>query len=213
MSINKQKQKEFHRRVKLHQLWLKNPSKGHRGFWHERLEDVIVSEEYSLQDFDFSGSVLINVGLSKVCLAEVDFSFCSFRNVNFEDCNLENAILPPYKILPEKGQFHGFKSVKVNCGGYKTAVIELLIPASAKRVNPLCFKQEHERKCRCSKAKVIGVVTEKYKDQKIFYSLYDSAFKYEVGTWVEVKNFSSDITTDCTPGIHFFLTQKEAENY
>ena len=71
------------------------------------------------------------------------------------------------------------------------------------------------RKCRCSKAKVISITnidgTEANVD--VAYSKYDIGFKYWVGGIVNVDNFDTNRWNECAPGIHFFITRKEAVDY
>jgi len=65
------------------------------------------------------------------------------------------------------------------------------------------------RKCRASKAKVLeisGGITE-------VSSKWDIHFIYKVGETVEVKDFDENRWNECSTGIHFFLTRKEAEEY
>jgi len=44
-------------------------------------------------------------------------------------------------------------------------------------------------------------------------SNHDSKFVYEVGKTVEVTNFDEDRWNECSTGIHFFITRREAELY
>lgn len=45
------------------------------------------------------------------------------------------------------------------------------------------------------------------------YSGYDSEFEYRVGEIVKVDNFDTNRWHECAPGIHFFITRKEAVDY
>ena len=59
-------------------------------------------------------------------------------------------------------------------------------------------------KCRTNKAKVLeggGV------------SCCDNEFTYEKGKTYEIKDFDLAYNEECSTGIHFFKTRKEAEEY
>ena len=59
-------------------------------------------------------------------------------------------------------------------------------------------------KCRTNKAKVLeggGV------------SYYDNEFTYEKGKSYEIEGFDLAYNEECSTGIHFFKTRKEAEEY
>ena len=42
---------------------------------------------------------------------------------------------------------------------------------------------------------------------------HDKNFVYEVGKQIKVKDFNNDVRIECSNGIHFFITFKEALNY
>ena len=69
------------------------------------------------------------------------------------------------------------------------------------------------RKCRCSAAKVLAIYDEDEEECAAAISINDSDFVYRVGEIVRVDNFEDDRTQECAPGIHFFITRKEAEDY
>ena len=71
------------------------------------------------------------------------------------------------------------------------------------------------RECRCSKAKVISITNIDGTEANIdaAYSGYDSEFEYRVGEIVKVDNFDTNRWHECAPGIHFFITRKEAVDY
>jgi hypothetical protein len=109
--------------------------------------------------------------------------------------------LHKYSIVPEEGQFYGYK--KLASG----AIATLLIPRSSLRFGGLVG-----RKCRASKVKVVkielhGKLIEKDVDGRT------GKLEYETGKWVKPDKFDEDFTKECTNGIHFFITKKEAENY
>lgn len=104
---------------------------------------------------------------------------------------------------PEEGSFVGFKRCSNNL------IVKLLITEDAKRSSATT------RKCRCSEAKVLEILTTKGKKafKRKAVSIKDENFVYEVGKTVFVKNFCEDRWEECSTGIHFFLTFDEAVKY
>ena len=85
----------------------------------------------------------------------------------------------------------------------------LEIPEDAKRLSAT------GRKCRCDKAKVLGIqnidgtqsdLTEIASDRT-----YD--FVYKIGEVVSVDDFDEDRWNECSTGIHFFINREEAVRY
>jgi hypothetical protein len=147
----------------------------------------------------FEGPVnFVNCDLSKVQLL-----VGPNKNVKYD----KDCFLPAFQIVPETGSFTAWKKVE---DGF---ILKLLIPASAKRTSSV----GGTRKCRASKAKVVSVYTVDgspvNKQRKHFYSIFNRSFKYTLGKYVEEPKFNPDPQVECTKGIHFFLTKKEAEEY
>lgn len=118
-------------------------------------------------------------------------------------------------ICPEEGSFIGYKNVLVEskCGNIYSAILKMEIPSDAERV---CGSS---RQCRASKVKALEILpigekdTINYEPIKI-YSRYDPSFEYKIGEIATPLNgFNSQKWVDYVPGIHFFMTKKEAENY
>ena len=121
----------------------------------------------------------------------------NLRGANLQGADLTDAQLPDYQICPEEGAFIAYKKLR---GG---VVAKLGIPRDAQRTSSLIG-----RKCRASKAKVLelsGGATEAL-------SRHDYSFVYRLGEYVEAA-LDADIRVECTSGIHFFITRKEAEEY
>ena len=151
----------------------------------------------------------VKVGLSvkwaiknKVYLREADLVGADLGRADLRGANLGEADLRGAKntdltfaqtsITPD-GELIGWKKL------YGGVICKLRIPENAKRSNAT------GRKCRAEFAIVLdgnGV------------SQYDNTFVYEVGNTVYPRTpFSDDRWDECAPGIHFFLTKVEAENY
>lgn len=120
---------------------------------------------------------------------------------------------------------------------FKSVIVKLLIPEDAKRISST------SRKCRCNKAKVLDIyeydeddimvrikvdegcyhkrevivpqdklpeyIKHHYEDA---YSYQNPIFEYKVGETIEVKDFDEECN-ECSEGIHFFISEKEALEY
>ena len=135
-------------------------------------------------------------------------------------------ILVPARIKEFDGKpIQAFKKAEIKLGKGRYApkvrcVVELLIPARAIRFQP------KNKKCRASSAHVVAIYAvalgnrhgknslgEKTK-RRIAFSCHDKNFKYVVGQKVKpTKKFDKNHRSECSTGIHFFLTAKEAANY
>ena len=158
---------------------------------------------------DFGETCFINCTFVKANLNNADF-----RNAEFDECNLTNIIYDELTAgialaCPEKGAFTAFK--KAHLYGGERCIVELLVPADAKRSSATT------RKCRVSKAKVIAVY--KFDDgvyapvKQNAYSNHTDSFVYKIGSTVSVKNFDENRWNECSTGIHCFITMREAELY
>ena len=159
--------------------------------------------EANLREADLCGA-----NLREADLCGANLYGANLREANLRGANLYGADLYGAKNLhlpitcPEEGEFIGFKKAS----GY---IVKLKITEDAKRCSAT------SRKCRCSKAVVLSITTIEGKDEGIteVSSSYDSKFTYKVGETVEVKDFCDDRWKECSAGIHFFITRKEAEEY
>ena len=115
-------------------------------------------------------------------------------------CGRIPSLLIPM-ICPREGTFIGYKK----CWGGR--IVQLESPEDAKR-SSACGK-----KCRCNKAKVLSIRTTDGKEAEYAVSQYDETFVYRKGSIVEVSDFAPNRFVECGPGIHFFMTPEEAEDY
>jgi hypothetical protein len=132
---------------------------------------------------DLTGAILANAILTRA---------------NLTRANLTDATLPHFTICPEEGEFIAWKKLQNN------VVAKLLIPAESKRTSSLVG-----RKCRAEFVKVISFVNS---SESVGYAKHDST-PYIVGQTVKPDSYDDDIRVECTHGIHFFMTNREAENY
>lgn len=117
------------------------------------------------------------------------------QGANLQGANLRGADLQ-YAICPEVGEFIGWKKV-VGADG-EEIVIQVKIPADAKRTSSIIG-----RKCRAEYVIALGDGVSKHDDWTI----------YKNGAITRPDSYNDDPRLECTNGIHFFITKKEAEDF
>lgn len=130
---------------------------------------------------------------------------------------LNNVLFSIYKhcfnvpmACPEHGAFIGYKIGFTYSFDYIAVIpciIKLFIPEDAKRSSAL------SNKCRCDKAKVLGITTLGGQKVDVAFSQYNNSFIYEVNKEVSEPDFDENRWHECAPGIHFFMSEKEALDY
>lgn len=144
----------------------------------------------------------------------VDYDKIPHYGVTFDkDCIF---VKPRKSVCPEEGAFIGWKKclfeIKIN-GMIRTekCIVKLWIPKDAKRSNAF------SNKCRCSKAKVLGVYdlfgNELTGVQCARSACSCSGTKYVKDRWVYPDSFDEEWYRECSHGIHFFMTFDEAVDY
>ena len=154
---------------------------------------LINGSEYVIEPgADLRGANLRGANLWGVDLRGVDLRGADLRGVDLRGADLRDAKLSPFLIVPEEGSFIAFKKVD-------TGVIKIMIPDDAKRTSTLVG-----RKCRASH---ILVLEGSGKSQ----TYTQNTLEYKEGEIVIADSYDDDIRVECTNGIHFFMTRKEAE--
>jgi len=162
-------------------------------------------QDADLQDANLRGAYLQDANLQRADLQDANLQGADLRGAYLQDANLQRADLrgadlrganlPHFQICPETGSFDAWKRVTNTAGG---TVIKIRIPAKAKRTSSLTG-----RKCRAEFVKVLkGNGNGKY-----------DGTVYTEGETVKADSFDPDIRVECTHGIHFYMTKKEAEEY
>ena len=155
-----------------------------------------------LRGADLSGAYLRGADLSGADLTRADLREADLRGADLRGVRYDENTAFFALQCPEEGSFIGYKI----CKEYK--IVKLLITEDAKRSSATT------RKCRASKAKVLEITnienTEKYETA---VSKYDANFTYKVGETIEIENFDEDRWSECSEGIHFFITREEAIQY
>ena len=207
-----------------HFLWLKGDPNGERAnLYGANLSEANLSianlrgadlseanlSEANLRGADLSMANLRRADLSGAYLSEANLSMANLSGANlcganFYGANLYESKGANYPInCPEKGSFIGFKRVR---GDF---IVELEIAEDALRSSAT------GKKCRCSKAKVLSITNIDGTESNVnsARSLWDPDFVYTVGETIEVPNFDTNRWIECAPGIHFFITRKEAVDF
>jgi len=123
---------------------------------------------------------------------------------------LDHGAGVPFPLAcPEHGAFIGYK-IGYTLDNYISlipCIITLFIPEDARR------SSAYTTKCRCDKAKVLNITTFGGEKRVAAISQYDPDFIYEVDKEISVPDFDEDRWHECAPGIHFFMSEKEALDY
>ena len=179
--------KELKETLRLHAAWLENPSTGTFA---------------DLRNTILNGANLSGANLRNTILNGADLCDANLRGANLINADLSGANLPHFQLCPETDLFVAFKKGR---GG---EIIKLLIPANAKRTSSLAG-----RKCRAEFAVVLSITSAQGRELRRCASHHNPTFDYTVGGTVYPDSYDDDIRTECAPGIHFFITRKEAEEY
>jgi hypothetical protein len=154
----------------------------------------------NLRDANLSDANLRDANLSYANLSDANLSYANLRDANLSDANLRGAKGADYaiartRILPE-GSLIGWKKCLYG------VIVKLRIPEEAKRSHAF------GRKCRAEFAEVVEII-----GADTAKSSHDPGFTYEVGKRVEPDSWCDDWQDECSNGIHFFITKREAEDY
>lgn len=141
---------------------------------------------------NFSRANLSYANLSYANLSSADLSYANLSRAKISNVDLSGTI-STISILPE-GKLIGWKKLK-------EGLCKLEIPVKAKRVNST------GRKCRAEYVKVLALFP---RGTKVGHGTYDET-PYQVGKIVRPDSYDPDFRVECSHGIHFFITRKEAE--
>lgn len=124
-----------------------------------------------------------------------DLCGANLRGADLRGAKNADLVIAQTVILPD-GDIIGWKKLQGD------VIAKLLIPSDAKH------SSASGRKCRAEFAKVIEVIGAEFGISK-----HDGKTKYIAGEIVRPDFFDDDRWSECAPGIHFFITRIEAENY
>ena len=135
---------------------------------------------------------------SRADLSGADLSGADLSGANLREVKNGELPLARLQFLPTEGSFVGWKKCANN------VIVKLQITENAKRSHGA------GRKCRASEVLVLEVFGAEYGESGGGFGVLE----YRVGQIVRPLNgWDEDRWTVCGPGIHFFLTRIEAENY
>ena len=155
---------------------------------------------------DLRGANLQGADLRGADLQDADLQDADLQGANLRGADLRRAdllmVVSQTQVCPETGAFDAWKKGANGC------VIKLRIPSGAARLTAI-----ESRKCRASRA--------------IVKAIWDAGgnrilkcggnrlinFIYEVGKVVFPDSYDADPRVECSHGIHFHITRKEAEDY
>jgi uncharacterized protein YjbI with pentapeptide repeats len=163
----------------------------------------------NLRSADLRSANLESANLESANLYGANLESANLESANLYGANLRSAktneqtVLFPQCTLPEEGSFIGWKKVRDG--------VVLKLEIVGKRVSSYIG-----RKCRTDEAKVLAAFApggQEITDKQVYTSIHRSEFKYEVGKTIKPDIYDADPNVECTGGIHFLMTRKEAEAY
>ena len=167
-------------------------------------------EKATASGADLSGANLSGANLSWADLSGANLSWADLYDANLSRANLsgvnlswadlsgvKNAdlVIAQTRILSE-GDLIGWKKCENN------VIVKMQIPSDAKRSHAF------GRKCRAEYVKVLEVI-----GAEVGIAQLDGKTEYRKGEIVKPDSFDENWQDECAPGIHFFITRIEAENY
>ena len=164
----------------------------------------------NLTGADMTGVDLYRAGLRYALLHDANMTGANMSEADMTDADLTGAThLEPTiartSILPDEGDVIGWKKADADYG--KPIIVKLLIPADAQRSNST------GRKCRASKARILDLQDldgDSLPPDTTAHSQHDRRFTYQKGETVHAEDFDTNRWNECAPGIHFFITRREA---
>ena len=160
----------------------------------------------SLIGADLRYAKLIGTNLTDTILINADLRYANLSFAKLHDAILDGADYTGTVLnlqCPEEDSFTAWKKLEGD------NIAKLLIPEDAKRSSAT------SRKCRSSKAIVLAIYNKNGEEisEGRSVSRYHSDFIYRVGETVYPDSWDEDRWNECSNGIHFFVTRKEAEEY
>ena len=149
----------------------------------------------NLSGADLSGANLSRTNLSGADLYEANLYGADLSGADLSGIKNADLVIARTRILSE-GDLIGWKKCKNN------VIVKMQIPSDAKRSHAF------GRKCRAEYVKVLEVI-----GAEVGIAQHDDKTEYRKGEIVKPDSFDENWQDECAPGIHFFITRIEAENY
>ena len=158
-----------------------------------------------LQEAQLRGADLRGADLQGANLRGADLQWADLQGADLQGAAGDNATSGFWSVCPEEGSFIAFKQLRDD------KIAKILIPEHAKRSSATT------RKCRCSEALVVEIKDRNGNNVDEGLSYYPDRsgceLLYKVGETVYPDGFDEDRWNECSNGIHFFMTRREAELY
>ena len=152
-------------------------------------------EKATASRVNLSGANLYEANLSGADLYGANLSGANLYEANLSGAKNADLVIARTRILSE-GDLIGWKKCKNN------VIVKMQIPSDAKRSHAF------GRKCRAEYVKVLEVI-----GAEVGIAQHDDKTEYRKGEIVKPDSFDENWQDECAPGIHFFITRIEAENY
>ena len=164
------------------------------------VQTALLGTDVMLSHFYMANMTSMEVTESQILDSDIfgaDLYDACFHNSKLEDVKYDKSTRWYEMHCPEKGEFIGYKKLR---GGI---IATLLIPEDALRASGTTGD------CRCSKA----LVTALSDGATVGHNFSFPELEYRLGEWVVADGFNPDRWTMHSNGIHFFMTEREAQMY
>lgn len=138
--------------------------------------------------------------------ARADLTGANLTGADLTGADLTHADLPSYSIVPQEGAFVAYKKAQ-------DEILVLEIPSDAARTSSLIGRKCRASHCRVLRAETIDGEQARQKGWKTHGRGRGVETMYRVGEIVKADSFDPDPRIECSHGIHFFITRKEAEEF
>lgn len=152
--------------------------------------------------------------LDYVVIKSCDYSYFSFGKIHYKvelisENDTDRLIFIPQIILNHDDFIIGYKVVLAENRTKRPhwRFVKLKIRGNVQNV---LFKNH---KCRAGMAEVLDIYDKEGNHYDSGESIYDSSFVYHVGKVAVADGFNTGIQCECGCGIHFFLSEQEADDY
>ena len=195
---------ELNEIIKDHALWLENKGGKKADLQWADLQGALL-QGAQLRGAQLQGALLQGAQLQGAQLRWANLQGAQLQGADLQGVEVDYATSGFWSACPEKGGFTAFKKLADD------SIAELLIPEHAKRSSATT------RKCRCSEAFVVEIKDRNGNNVDEGFSRHKDRsgceLLYKVGKTVYPDGFDEDRWNECSNGIHFFMTRREAELY
>ena len=158
-------------------------------------------QDADLRGADLQGASLCNADLRGANLQGADLRGANLLGVDMCGPKMNEATKIDWPMAcPETGSFVAWKRV----GGH---VVKLEIPEDAERSSATTSK------CRASKAKVLEIYNGNGTKSDLTEVMSNRCWIYKVGEMVYPDEWDDNRWNECSHGIHFFMSRREAVNW